>query len=60
VERLISEINEIMHLGHFGVELGWSGTTRDWSPIGAVTLTPERDSVVEAHSKAELRQPLAA
>jgi len=22
VERLISEINEIMHLGHFGVELG--------------------------------------
>jgi len=22
VERLISKINEIMHLGHFGVELG--------------------------------------
>jgi len=38
----------------------WSGPTRDWSPIGAVTLNPERDSVVEAHSKAELRQPLAA
>jgi hypothetical protein len=26
----------------------WSGRTRDWSPIGAVTLNPERDSVVLA------------
>ena len=26
----------------------WSGTTRDWSPIGAVTLNPERDAVVSA------------
>jgi transposase InsO family protein len=26
----------------------WSGRTRDWSPIGAVTLNPERDSVVHA------------
>jgi len=26
----------------------WSGPTRDWSPIGAVTLNPERDSVVQA------------
>ena len=26
----------------------WSGTTRNWSPIGAVTLNPERDSVVTA------------
>ena len=24
----------------------WSGDTRDWSPIGAVTLNPERDTVV--------------
>jgi putative transposase len=24
----------------------WSGPTRDWTPIGAVTLNPERDSVV--------------
>ena len=38
----------------------WSGPTRDWTPIGPVTLNPERDSVVEAHSKAQLRQPLAA
>ena len=38
----------------------WSGSTRDWSPIGPVTLNPERDSVVSAHSKAELGQPLAA
>ena len=28
----------------------WSGTTRNWTPIGAVTLNPERDSVVTAHS----------
>jgi transposase InsO family protein len=26
----------------------WSGPTRDWTPIGAVTLNPERDSVVAA------------
>jgi putative transposase len=38
----------------------WSGTTRDWTPIGAVTLNPERDSVVAAHSKADIKQPLAA
>ena len=38
----------------------WSGTTRDWSPIGAVTLNPERDSVVADHMKADLKQPLAA
>jgi putative transposase len=38
----------------------WSGATRDWSPIGPVTLNPERDSVVAAHSTAENTQPLAA
>ena len=38
----------------------WSGTTRDWTPIGAVTLNPERDSVVAAHTKADLKQTLAA
>ena len=38
----------------------WSGPTRDWSPLGAVTLNPERDSVVAAHSSADDKQPLAA
>jgi len=38
----------------------WSGATRDWTPTGPVTLNPERDSVVAAHSKTELMQPLAA
>ena len=38
----------------------WSGTTRDWSPIGAVTLNPERDSVVATLSTAQDKQPLAA
>jgi hypothetical protein len=28
----------------------WSGNTRDWSHIAAVTLDPERDSVVAAAS----------
>jgi putative transposase len=26
----------------------WSGKTRDWSPIGAVTLNPEREGVAAA------------
>jgi putative transposase len=26
----------------------WSGRTRNWTPVGAVTLNPERDSVVHA------------
>ena len=28
----------------------WSGDTRNWKPVGAVTLNPERDSVVKAHA----------
>jgi putative transposase len=33
----------------------WSGPTRNWTPIGAVTLNPERDGVVqEAGSKVSL------
>ena len=39
----------------------WARHTRDWSPMGPVTLNPERDSVVAAYTKAEdLKQPLAA
>jgi transposase InsO family protein len=38
----------------------WSGSTRDWSPVGVVTLNPERDAVVAEHLKNEDRQPLAA
>lgn len=38
----------------------WSGTTRNWTPIGAVTLNPERDSVVAMASQIEEIQPLAA
>jgi hypothetical protein len=26
----------------------WSGKTRDWSPVGAVTLNPEREGVAAA------------
>jgi transposase InsO family protein len=31
----------------------WSGRTRDWTPIGAVTLNPERDGVVAAALRQE-------
>lgn len=38
----------------------WSRHTRDWTPIGAVTLNPERDAVVTTPSIDTERQPLAA
>lgn len=38
----------------------WSGRTRDWSHIAAVTLNPERDAVVAATRRSEDIQPLAA
>ncbi len=38
----------------------WSGRTRNWTPIGAVTLNPERKSVVEAHLKDMDKQREAA
>ena len=38
----------------------WSGKTRNWTPIGAVTLNPERDVAVKAHLSRTDKQPLAA
>ena len=38
----------------------WSGRTRDWSPIGAVTLNPERDAVIRDHLHAEDKKRLLA
>lgn len=38
----------------------WSGSTRNWEPIGAVTLNPERDCVAKTHSESVQMQPLAA
>ena len=38
----------------------WSGATRNWSPIGPVTLNPERDSIIKTHSSAHDIQPMAA
>ena len=38
----------------------WSGTTRNGSPIGPVTLNPERDSIIKSHSAGSDIQPLAA
>jgi transposase InsO family protein len=38
----------------------WSGSTRNWSPVGAVTLNPERDSMITAHLACNDIQPLAA
>ena len=38
----------------------WSGATRDGSPVGPVTLNPERESVVAAYAEASNKQPPAA
>ena len=38
----------------------WSGKTRNWSPIGAVTLNPERDCVVRATQSSTESMQLAA
>jgi transposase InsO family protein len=37
----------------------WSGNTRDWSVIDAVTLNPEREAVVRSTAAARDRGPLA-
>lgn len=38
----------------------WSGNTRNWTPIGAVTLNPERDAVVTASNNSIDNLPTAA
>jgi transposase InsO family protein len=38
----------------------WSRSTRNWSPIGPVTLNPERDSIIKTHSAINDIQPMAA
>ena len=38
----------------------WSGNTRNWTPIGAVTLNPERDFIIKTHLAGNHIQPLAA
>jgi hypothetical protein len=38
----------------------WSGNTRDWSQIGAVTINPDRDSVVNMAAAAQDTQQKAA
>jgi putative transposase len=38
----------------------WSGDTRNWAPIGAVTLNPERDSIIKTHLAGNDTQQLAA
>jgi putative transposase len=38
----------------------WSGKTRNLQPIGALTLNPQRDSVIAEHATTNLIQHLAA
>ena len=38
----------------------WSGNTRNWAPIDAVTLNPERDSIIKTHLACTNIQSLAA
>ena len=38
----------------------WSGATRNWSPVGAVTLNPEKESVIKmAEMTHDLKQVAA-
>jgi len=37
-----------------------SGDTRNWAPIGVVTLNPERDFIIKRHLVVNPIQPLAA
>ena len=38
----------------------WARTTRNWSPVGPVTLNPERDSVISTALATPQKQPMAA
>jgi len=38
----------------------WSGATRNWTPIAAVTLNPEREAAVNTGAEVVDKQPLAA
>ena len=38
----------------------WSGLTPNWQPMGAVTLNPERDSIISEYAAKKLIQPLPA
>ena len=38
----------------------WSGKTRNWNPVGPVTLNPERDSIIKMGLADQHIQPLAA
>ena len=38
----------------------WSRDIRNWSPVGAVTLNPERDAVVSAAADGPHTQQMAA
>jgi hypothetical protein len=38
----------------------WSGNTRNWTPIGAVTPNPDRDIVVKMQEGSAEKQPLTA
>ena len=49
-----------VHLGAPVNAARWSGATRNWSPVSAVTLNLERDSVVKTHSEHIDKQQLAA
>lgn len=63
-QRHAGEDNAILaarHLTYLQAREGnpahWSGNTRDWSPIGVVTLSPERDAVIrdlQAENKTRL------
>jgi putative transposase len=45
---LLAARHELYQRARRSNPLRWSGQTRDWTPIAAVTLNPERDTVIQA------------
>jgi len=58
--EILAARHELYAQAHARHPARWSGETRNWAPIGAVTLNPERDAVIAMAHRAQAIQPLAA
>jgi putative transposase len=57
---ILAARHELYRLARANNPARWSRHTRDWSAAGPVTLNPERDSVVAAHTESRSNQAKAA
>lgn len=58
--KILSRRHDLYHLARASNPRRWTGPTRNWSPIEAVTLNPERDSQIQNQPLAEQKAPAAA